>query len=87
MLKLLRALDEAGVAASSGSACSSSHAGATEKVLEAMGFDAQQARGLLRVTLGRFNTEDEVNRFLQILPQAVASLAPVRNEVSYAISK
>lgn len=87
MLKLLRALDEAGVAASSGSACSSSHAGATEKVLEAMGFDAQQARGLLRVTLGRFNTEDEVNRFLQILPQAVASLTPVGTEMSYAIWK
>jgi cysteine desulfurase len=87
MLKLLRALDEAGVAVSSGSACSSSHAGATEKVLEAMGFDAQRARGLLRVTLGRFNTEDEVDRFLQILPQAVASLTPVENEVSYAIGK
>jgi len=86
MLNLLLALDEAGVAVSTGSACSSAHAGTTEKILEAMGFDSQRARGLLRVTLGRFNTEDEVNRFLRILPQAVASLAPKENVTSYAIS-
>jgi cysteine desulfurase len=85
MLKLLLALDKAGVAVSSGSACSSGHAGATEKILEAMGFDNGRARGLLRVTLGRFNTEDEVERFLRILPQAVASLTPCEKETSYAI--
>jgi cysteine desulfurase len=85
MLKLLLALDKAGVAVSSGSACSSGHAGATEKILEAMGFDNGRARGLLRVTLGRFNTEDEVERFLRILPQAVASLTPCEKETSHAI--
>jgi cysteine desulfurase len=84
MLKLLVALDEAGVAVSSGSACSSGHAGATEKILEAMGFAPDRARGLLRVTLGRFNTEEEIERFLQILPQAVASLATTDSEPSYA---
>lgn len=85
MLKLLLALDEAGVAVSSGSACSSGHAGATEKILEAMGFDNARARGLLRVTLGRFNTRDEVERFLQILPQAVASLRPSEDATSYTV--
>ena len=84
MLRLVLALDEAGVAVSSGSACSSGHKGATEKILEAMGFDEQRARGLLRVTLGRFNTEEEVERFLQILPQAVAAVKAAQNEVSYA---
>jgi len=87
MLRLLLALDDAGVAASIGSACSSGHGAATEKVLEAMGFDSQRARGLLRVTLGRFNTEEEVERFLQILPQALASLAPAENSAEYAIWK
>ncbi len=84
MLELVLALDDAGIAVSSGSACSSGHAGATEKILEAMGFDGERARGLLRVTLGRFNTEEEVNRFLEILPRALASLSPAENEVSYA---
>jgi len=72
--KLLQSLDEAGVAVSAGSACSANHAGAPSSVLLAMGFDEQRARGLLRVTLGRFNTSAEVERFLKILRQAVASL-------------
>ncbi len=84
MLKLLVALDEAGVAVSSGSACSSTHPGASERILEAMGFQNERARGLLRVTLGRFNTENEVERFLEILPKAVASLAASETEASYA---
>jgi len=85
MLKLLLALDEAGVAASIGSACNSGHGGATEQVLEAMGFDSQRARGLLRVTLGRFNTEEEVDRFLNTLPGALASLTPAESNLEYAI--
>lgn len=86
MVKLLLALDEAGVAVSSGSACGSNHPGTSESVLEAMGFEPERARGLLRVTLGRFNTEGEVERFLQILPQAVASLAPATPETSFAVA-
>lgn len=81
MLKLVLALDEAGVAVSAGSACSSAHVGATEKILDAMGFESDRARGLLRVTLGRFNTDDEVERFLDILPQAVASLTSGRGKI------
>lgn len=84
MLKLVLALDEVGVAVSAGSACNSAHVGAAEKTLVAMGFDSARSRGLLRVTLGRFNTDHEVERFLRILPQAVASLAPAENEVSFA---
>jgi len=84
MLKLLLALDEAGVSVSIGSACSSGHSGATEKILEAMGFDSQRARGLLRVTMGRFNTMNEVERFLQILPQALSELNVGQREPSYA---
>jgi len=43
-------------------------------VLLAMGYDDERARGLLRLSLGRFNTQQEVDRFLKILPQAVASV-------------
>lgn len=82
-IKLLLNLDEAGVAVSSGSACSTHHASEPSHVLVAMGFDSIRARGALRVTLGRFNTEEEVDRFLEIAPQAVESLRPM---ASYAAS-
>ena len=71
--KLLLALDAAGVAVSAGSACSA-HSGEPSGVLLAMGFDSEQARGLLRVSLGRFNTQVEVDRFLAILARIVAEL-------------
>ena len=78
-IKLLMELDEAGIAVSSGSACSSSHAGQPSHVLEAIGFDAYKARGSLRITLGRFNTLEEADRLLEVLPRAVASLRPIRS--------
>jgi cysteine desulfurase len=80
-IRLLLSLDEAGVAISSGSACSAHKASEPSYVLLAMGFDPIRARGTLRVTLGRFNTTVEVDRFLQILPPAVNALRPV---ASYA---
>ena len=72
--KLLAALDEAGVAVSAGSACSAHHAGEPSSVLLAMGYDAESARGLIRVSLGRFNTRREVDRFLDVLSNAVSAL-------------
>lgn len=68
---VLAALDLAGVAVSAGSACSAHHSGKPSSVLLAMGCNAEQARGLIRVSLGRFNTQEEVNRFLQILFEVV----------------
>jgi cysteine desulfurase len=70
---LLSKLDRAGVAVSAGSACSAHHAGAPSSVLLAMGYDEQSARGLIRVSLGRFNTRDEVVQFLQILKNVTAT--------------
>jgi cysteine desulfurase len=80
VIKLMLALDEAGIAISTGSACSAHHATEPSSILRAMGFDPIRARGSLRITLGRFNTQDEVNRFLEIFPQVVASMRPT---VSY----
>ena len=75
--KLLAALDRAGVAVSAGSACSAHHSGEPSGVSLAMGYDAERARGLLRLSLGRFNTQDEVKRFLEILSEALATLTDV----------
>lgn len=83
-IKVLLALDEAGIAVSTGSACSAHHAAEPSYILLAMGFDPIRARGSLRVTLGRFNTEAEVDRFLQVLPQVIASLRPISTRVSLA---
>jgi cysteine desulfurase len=76
-IKLLLALDEAGIAISAGSACSSGHASEPSYVLQALGFDPFQARGGLRISLGRFNTEDEVAQFLDILPKVVREMRPI----------
>jgi cysteine desulfurase len=76
-IKLLLALDEAGIAVSTGSACSAGHAAEPSTVLQAMGFDAFRARGALRITLGRFSNAQEVARLLEVLPLIVAGLRSI----------
>jgi cysteine sulfinate desulfinase/cysteine desulfurase-like protein len=39
-----------------------------------MGYEDERARGLLRLSLGRFNTELEVDRFLEILSGVLIQL-------------
>ena len=70
---VLLGLDMAGIAASSGSACSS---GSLEPshVLLALGQSADRARGSLRLTLGRENTEEEVDYMLPVLANLVSRL-------------
>jgi cysteine desulfurase len=70
---LLIALDLAGIAVSAGSACSS---GATEPshVLIAMGVSPQSCQSSLRISLGRENTEDEIDYALYVLPGIVDKL-------------
>jgi cysteine desulfurase len=77
-IKLLLELDSQGIAISSGSACSAIHAGQPSHVLAALGLDPFKARGSLRISLGRFNTMEEAERFLDVLPKAVASLRSIR---------
>jgi len=73
--KLLQALDAAGIAVSAGSACSAHHSGEPSGVVLAMGYDVERARGLIRVSLGRFNTQQEVDRFVEVLMREVKSHA------------
>lgn len=70
---LLLALDEAGIAASSGSACST---GSVEPshVLLAMGIEPDLARGHLRLSLGRENTEEDIEYLLEAVPRVTKSL-------------
>jgi len=73
---LLFSLDMEGVAASSGSACSS---GSVEPshVLLAMGIPPETARGSLRLTLGRDNNDGDVEYFLNILPPIMNRLRAI----------
>jgi cysteine desulfurase len=73
-IKLLLKLDDEGIAISSGSACSTNHAGQPSHVMQAIGFNPIKARGSLRITLGRFNTMEEAERLLEVLPGVVSSL-------------
>jgi cysteine desulfurase len=75
-IRVLLALDNEGVFISSGSACSSGHSDKPSYVLQAMGFDAIRARGSLRITMGRFTTEEEIDRLLTLLPEVVDGLKP-----------
>lgn len=70
---VLIALDLAGIAASSGSACASG-APTPSHVLTAMGFDAIAALGALRLTLGRENTEADVDFVIATLPPIVGRI-------------
>jgi cysteine desulfurase len=73
-IRLMLALDEAGVSVSTGSACSSNRASQPSHVLSAMGFDPLRARGSLRVSLGRFSTGEEVDLFVDLLAVLVRDL-------------
>ena len=70
---LLIGLDLAGVAVSSGSACSS---GSPEPshVLLAMDIEPEVCQGALRMSLGRGTTEDDIDYVLDVLPGIVARL-------------
>ncbi len=72
--RLLSLLDQSGIAVSAGSACSAHHSGEPSGVLLAMGYDKESARGLIRVSLGRFNTQTEVDLFLRALRSAVLAI-------------
>lgn len=77
-IRLLLELDEAGIAVSSGSACSSNQAeNQPSHVLRAIGLNPVEARGALRVSLGRVNTDAEVDRFLNVLLQIVNNMRAI----------
>jgi len=70
---MLLNLDLEGICASTGSACSSASLEPSH-VLLALGLSPEQAHGSLRFSLGRENTEEDVERVLEVLPGIVAKL-------------
>lgn len=70
------AMDLRGIACSTGSACSS---GSLEPshVLSAIGLKPEQARASIRFSLGRFNTDEDVDAALKIMPAVVEQLRAV----------
>jgi cysteine desulfurase len=70
---ILLLLDEQGICASSGSACTSGSLDPSH-VLLAMGCNQARARGSIRFSLGIYNTEAEVDFLLKHLPPIIAKL-------------
>ena len=69
---LLFALDQAGICASAGSAC---HTGVARPspVLLAQGYSEKDALGSLRISFGWSTCQEDIDRFLQALPQALSA--------------
>ena len=82
---LIIKLDEYGIAASTGSACSVNTQRASH-VLHAMGFSHEQITGSLRLTLGIFNNEKEIDQTVDSLKKIVEelrSVSPFKEKYSF----
>ena len=80
---LLLLLDAKGICASSGSACTSGSLDPSH-VLLAIGRPHEVAHGSLRLSLCEWNTQEEVDYMLQVIPEVVAylrSMSPVWKEL------
>ncbi|MBI4101391.1 MAG: cysteine desulfurase [Candidatus Nealsonbacteria bacterium] len=78
-------LDLEGVAGSTGSACSSAKLEPSH-VLMALGMNVEQAHGSLRLSLGRWTKESEINFVVKILPKIVKQLreiSPFKNSYKF----
>jgi cysteine desulfurase len=69
-------LDQNGICASSGSACTS---GSLEPshVLRAMGVPFNYAHGSIRFSLGRFNSDEDVDEILRVMPKTITLLREI----------
>ena len=73
---LIMRLDAQGIAASTGSACSSPNLEPSH-VLVAIGVPLAMAHGSLRISTGRQTTDEEIDRFLEVLPGVVDGLRAI----------
>lgn len=70
---IILGLDDYGIAAATGSACTSATLEPSH-VLLAIGLSPEVAHGSLRLSLGRDNTEADVTYFVEVLPKVVSRL-------------
>ncbi len=73
---ILLALATKEIYVSTGSACSEDSEEVSH-VLNAIGLHPEEARGTLRISLGRFNTEEDIDIFLNELPEIVHKLREI----------
>lgn len=73
---ILMALNEKGVAVSTGSACASGSLDPSH-VLMALGIGVERAHSSIRFTLGKYNTEKEIDYVLKILPGVIEKLRKI----------
>lgn len=85
-MHLMLALNDEGIAVSTGSACSAQHGGQPSYILMAMGMDPVRSRGSLRITLGRFNTDLEADTLLQVLPRLTENLRHITSRSFAAVA-
>ena len=71
--ELLLALDEKGICASAGSACSTGNP-APSHVLTAIGLSKELANGALRVSFGKDNTKEDVDFLIQSLKEIIPNI-------------
>jgi cysteine desulfurase len=70
---IINALNDAGICASSGSACSASSTEAPH-VLSAMGYDDKISHSALRISLSHYNTEKEIDIINEKLPMIISKI-------------
>ncbi|MFA5382739.1 MAG: aminotransferase class V-fold PLP-dependent enzyme, partial [Candidatus Micrarchaeia archaeon] len=79
---ILMHLDNKGIMCSTGSACSSDSLQASH-VLLSLGLKPEEAHGSLRISLGKENTEEDIEYFLKVLPEIIEKLrrmSPFKNK-------
>ena len=77
---LLIMLDAAGIAVSTGSACSSGSL-APSHVLMSLGLKAEEAHGSLRLTLGKHTTKKELDETVRVLKKVIADLRKISGNI------
>ena len=84
---LLLLLDRKGICASSGSACTSGSLDPSH-VLLSLGIPHEIAHGSLRLSIGEYNTEEEIDHIISVVPQVVEylrNMSPVWDELERGV--
>ena len=76
---ILFKLDEAGICVSTGSACHSLDHTASP-VLQAMNIPYSKAMGSIRFSLGRLNTDEEIDEVIKVLPKIISELRAIAGD-------
>ncbi|MCD8213268.1 MAG: NifS family cysteine desulfurase [Campylobacter sp.] len=76
-------LNRAGIAASTGSACASETL-ESNPIMEAIGADKELAHTALRLSLSRFNTEEEIDYAIKHIKNAITRLRAISSTFAYA---